>query len=146
MPRIVAVCQSAKCGTVKTPVDEGFLVEDHGLRGDAHAGTGRQVSLLCTESVRTMEGRGVDLPPGVFAENLLVEGMRAADVAVGQIFALPSGARLEVTQIGKPCHQGCEIRRIVGDCVMPREGFFVRVLTGGAVRAGDALERETGGG
>jgi MOSC domain-containing protein YiiM len=139
MPVIAAVCRSERTGTVKEPVKAGRLVADFGLEGDAHAGTERQVSLLCRDSVRKLEGRGVDLPPGVFAENLLVDGLRIEQVQVGQAYALPSGALLEVTRIGKTCHSACAIRTLVGDCVMPREGFFARVAKAGEVRPGDSL-------
>jgi MOSC domain-containing protein YiiM len=141
MSVIAAVCRSVAVGTVKAPIAAGTLVQDFGLEGDAHAGTERQVSLLCRDSVRKMEGKGADLPPGVFAENLLVEGLRIEDVRVGQEYRLPSGAALEVTRIGKTCHSGCAIKRLVGDCIMPREGFFARVTKGGEVRPGDELTR-----
>jgi MOSC domain-containing protein YiiM len=132
-------------GETKRPVPEGRLVAEHGLEGDAHAGTGRQVSVLCRESVEKIRRRGLDVHPGDFAENLLVGGLGPADFPLGAQFRVGDGALLEVMQIGKECHKDCAIRRQIGDCVMPREGIFARVLQGGAVRPGDAVEVERPG-
>jgi len=140
---VLAVCRSTQVGEVKQPVPEGRLVADHGLEGDAHAGTGRQVSLLCQASADKLRGRGLDIGPGDFAENLLIEGVEAADFPLGARVRVGESALLEVVQIGKKCHQDCAIRQKTGDCVMPREGIFARVLAGGAVRPGDAVEVET---
>jgi len=140
---VIEVCVSARKGERKTPVGQGRLVAGHGLEGDAHAGTGRQVSLLCEVSARKVRERGLDVGPGDFAENLLVDGLGPDDFAVGSRVRIAGGgadALLEVTQIGKECHADCAIREQTGDCVMPREGIFARVVRGGAVRAGDALE------
>ena len=139
--RIVAVCLSPKKGTSKSPVPCGHLRADFGLEGDAHAGTpGRQVSLLCLVSIDKMRAKGIELAPGDFAENLTVEGCAAGDFAPGIRIALQQGPLLEVTQIGKQCHSGCAIRKLVGDCVMPREGVFARVVKGGDVSPGDSFE------
>jgi MOSC domain-containing protein YiiM len=140
--KVLAVCLSERVGEVKRPVPEGRLVVEHGLEGDAHAGTGRQVSLLCRESADKVRGQGLDVQPGDFAENLLVEGLGPADFALGTRVRVGGSALLEVMQIGKECHQDCAIRRQIGTCVMPREGVFARVLAAGAVRAGDAVEVE----
>ena len=137
---VLAVCRSERVGEVKKPIPEGRLVVEHGLEGDAHAGTGRQVSLLCQQSADKIRRRGLEVHPGDFAENLLVEGLGPADFALGTRIRVGESALLEVMQIGKECHQDCAIRRQVGDCVMPREGVFARVLAGGAVRPGDAVE------
>lgn len=138
---VVAVCVSIEKGTTKTPVAKGRLIEDCGIEGDAHAGAGnRQVSLLCESSIDKMRGRGVELTPGVFAENLTIRGVESGDLPLGAKLMLERGPVLEISQIGKACHHGCAIRQIVGDCVMPREGVFARVLTGGEVRAGDTIE------
>lgn len=138
--RIVAVCLSERKGTTKTPAPSGVLVEDFGLRGDAHAGAAlRQVSLLCERSIDTMRGKGVELKPGDFAENLTIAGIEIADLPLGARVSLERGAELEIAQIGKECHRGCAIREIVGDCVMPREGVFARVVKGGEVRPGDTF-------
>lgn len=136
---VVAVCLSGRKGEAKRPVASALLVADHGLEGDAHAGSGRQVSLLAEESVDRMRGRGVDLVPGIFAENLLTRGFPLGSLKVGTRLRVGESVILEITQIGKECHQGCAIREQVGDCVMPREGVFARVVEGGEVRAGDPM-------
>jgi MOSC domain-containing protein YiiM len=118
----------------------GVLREDHGLAGDAHAGTGRQVSLLAAESIEKMQGRGLSLGPGDFAENLTTSGLVLHTLLPGTRLRVGPDALLEVTQIGKTCHSDCEIRRLTGDCVMPKEGVFARVVAGGEVRAGDHVE------
>jgi len=139
--RIVAVCLSEKTGMVKTPVSAGTLVADFGLEGDAHAGTPkRQVSLLCMQSIAKMRGKGMDLAPGDFAENLTVEECGPDVLVLGATLQLQRGPVLEVTQIGKECHAGCAIREQIGDCVMPREGVFARVVIGGEVRPGDSFK------
>ena len=131
-------------GETKKPVPEARLVVEHGLEGDAHAGTGRQVSVLCLESVEKIRRRGLDVQPGDFAENLLVDALEAEDFALGTRIRVGDGALLEVMQIGKECHKDCAIRRQIGDCVMPREGIFARVLQGGVVKPGDGVEVEKG--
>ncbi len=141
MGRIEAVCISREKGTVKHSTDSGILVKDFGLEGDAHAGSERQVSLLSAEKVeafkQAMEGK-VDISPGVFGENLLVSGYDLALMSVGT--RLRSGeAILEITQIGKQCHTGCEISKIAGKCIMPREGVFAMVLKGGEIRPQDEI-------
>ena len=139
--RIAAVCLSERTGTTKTPVPVGTLVEDFGFEGDAHAGTPkRQVSLLCMQSIDKMRGKGMDLSPGDFAENLTLEACNFSALALGATLRVQRGAVLEITQIGKECHAGCAIREQIGDCVMPREGVFARVLVGGEVRPGDSFE------
>lgn len=137
---LVAVCLSERAGTRKTPVPVGVLREEHGLVGDAHAGTGRQVSLLAAESIQKMQGRGLSLGPGDFAENLTTSGFVLHTLRPGARIRVGPEAVLEVTQIGKACHADCEIRRLTGDCVMPKEGVFARVVVGGEVRAGDHVE------
>ena len=139
MASVVAVCISKRKGTQKHEVPEIQLKIDHGIVGDAHAGSWhRQVSLLAQESVEKMKTAFPDIPVGAFAENILTEGLT--------LFTLPVGTRLrvgevllEVTQIGKECHAHCAIRRQVGDCVMPREGIFAIVLEEGIIRSGDII-------
>lgn len=140
--RITAACISRQKGEQKRPIEGARLAEDHGIEGDAHAGTGRQVSLLCRASVEKLDAEDLEIGPGDFAENLLVDGLKAEDFQVGTRFTIggPDAALLEVTQIGKKCHEDCVIRRLTGDCVMPREGIFARVLRGGEVKAGDVVE------
>ena len=139
--KILAVCISEKKGEQKHPVDEVQLLPHVGIPGDAHAGDWhRMVSLLSAESVRKLQEKiSFPLLPGAFAENVLLEGI--------EVYRLPVGTRLrvgsalcEVTQIGKECHADCAIRRQTGDCVMPREGIFVRVLEEGTAKAGDSVE------
>ena len=141
MAEILAVCISEKKGTVKHPVDEIQMLPEHGIIGDAHAGKWhRQVSLLAQESVDKMQEKlTLRLKPGDFAENILTRGIVLTGLPIGTRLKIGSAVG-EVTQIGKECHADCEIRRITGDCVMPREGIFVRILEEGSARAGDTVE------
>jgi len=143
MGKIVAVCSSEQKGMRKKNIQQGVLLENFGLEGDAHGGPWhRQVSLLALESIEKMRAKGLDVNPGDFAENLTIQELGV------DLFALPLGTRLiigdqavgEVTQIGKECHQRCAIYHQAGDCVMPREGIFIRVLEGGPVKVGDRVE------
>jgi MOSC domain-containing protein YiiM len=138
---IVAVSVSDKKGVVKHNVPRARLQVDHGLEGDAHAEGGhRQVSLLSLASIDKMVARGAKVAPGDFAENLTVEGLEVMHLPVGTRLKVGKEVELEITQIGKACHQGCAIRELVGDCVMPREGVFARVINGGVVAPGDTVE------
>jgi MOSC domain-containing protein YiiM len=140
MAKVLAVCISEKKGERKKPVAAVTLREAHGIVGDAHAGDWhRQVSLLAQESIDKMRRLGLDVNAGDFAENITTSGI--------DLVALPVGSRLkigetllEVTQIGKECHTRCAIFYQAGDCVMPKEGIFVRVLAGGTVQPGDGIE------
>lgn len=137
---IVAVNVSRETGTRKVTVPTAVLRPGHGIEGDAHAGAWhRQVSLLSLSSIEKMRGKGLELTPGDFAENLTVAGLDVWALPVGTRLAVGDEVELQVTQIGKECHLGCDIRRQVGDCVMPREGIFARVVAGGVVRPGDAV-------
>jgi len=137
--RIVATCISHAKGERKTPVASVTLREEHGIVDDGHAGPGhRQVSLLARESIAKMQRLGLDVDAGDFAENLTTEGLDLPSLPLGT--RLKSGeVLLEVTQIGKECHTRCAIYHQAGDCVMPREGIFARVLKGGVLRPGDGL-------
>ena len=139
MGTIHAICISEEKGTAKREIPQAELVEDWGLRGDAHAGRWhRQVSLLGLEQIEAFRARGADVAFGAFGENLVVEGFDLKTLPVGT--RLRAGdVLLEVTQIGKQCHSRCEIYKTMGDCIMPREGIFARVLRGGSLRAGDAI-------
>lgn len=140
MATIHSVCVSQRKGEKKRPVEAVVLREDHGIEGDAHAGSGRQVSLLSLEGVERMRRKLATIVPGDFAENLTVEGLEALSLAPGDRVRVGEAVLLEVTQIGKECHgHGCAIMRAVGTCVMPKEGIFARVLTGGTVRPGDSV-------
>ena len=137
---IRAVCISEKKGEQKHPVDEIRLVPDWGIPGDAHAGNWhRQVSLLGAESVaKVQQYISFQLLPGAFAENILTEGICLYTLPVGTKLQIGT-AICEVTQIGKECHSHCAIRKAAGDCVMPREGIFVKVLEEGCAKAGDTV-------
>jgi molybdopterin adenylyltransferase len=137
--RVVAISTSEKKGTPKTNVPSARLVAEWGIEGDAHAGRWhRQVSLLALESIEKMRQRGVAVRPGAFAENITTEGIDLLERQVGDHLAIGS-AVLEITQIGKECHARCAIFYRAGDCVMPREGIFARVIRGGEIRVGDAV-------
>jgi MOSC domain-containing protein YiiM len=141
MGRIVAVNRADKKGCRKDTIGRGVLVENHGLEGDGHAGDGiRQVSLLATESIEKIRTRGLDVGFGDFAENLTTEGIDLPSLPVGTRLRVGDAVLLEVTQIGKVCHDRCHIFYAVGDCVMPREGVFARVVRGGEVASGDTIE------
>jgi len=140
MGKIVAVCKSENKGERKTNVGSARMVENFGVEGDAHGGNWhRQVSLLAMESINKMVEKGLKVGPGDFAENLTTQGIDLVNLPVGT--KLKAGeALLEVTQIGKKCHAKCAIYEQAGDCVMPREGIFTKVLRGGMVSAGNDIE------
>ena len=136
---VKAVCISAQKGVVKLAVPGARLQQAHGLEGDAHAGPGhRQVSLLAAESIARVRAVLPDLADGAFAENVVTAGFALGEARVGDRIRL-GNALLEVTQIGKECHNDCAIKRATGDCIMPREGVFCRVLEGGTVAPGDPV-------
>lgn len=137
---IVSIATSRKKGTPKEPVAEAVLIPEHGLRGDAHAGTWhRQVSFLAHEGIRAAKEAGLDVDFGDFAENIATEGIDWPRVPVGTRVKLGAEALLEITQIGKECHTRCAIYHLAGDCIMPKQGVFARVLVGGTIRVGDAM-------
>lgn len=141
MGKIVAVCTSPKKGMRKKNVEEATLVVEHGLEGDAHVGDWhRQVSLLALESIDKMRQMGLKVGPGDFAENLTTEGIDLVSLPVGTKLKIGQQGLGEVTQIGKECHTRCAIYYQAGDCVMPKEGIFIRVLQGGPVKVGDSIE------
>ncbi len=138
--RVIAVCTSEKKGTRKQNVERAELRPDWGIVGDAHAADWhRQVSLLAWESIEKMRALGLNVKAGSFAENITTEGLSLVDLPVGTRLRLGE-ALVEVTQIGKVCHDRCAIYYQAGDCVMPREGIFVRVHEGGSVATGDAVQ------
>ena len=139
MGKVMAVCISEKKGTQKRNVHEALLIEDFGLEKDAHAGKWhRQVSLLSYEKIQEFKEKGAPVEDGAFGENLIVSGIDFKKLPVGTRFQC-GDVVLEMTQIGKECHSGCEIYKIMGDCIMPREGVFAKVLRGGRIREGDEL-------
>ncbi len=138
--RVVAVCISQNKGERKTPVDSIELRKNHGIVGDAHAGEWhRQVSLLASESIAKMQALGLEVSAGDFAENITTIGINLVALPVGTLLAI-GDTLLEVTQIGKECHTRCAIFYQAGDCVMPKEGIFAKVLQGGVISAGSRIE------
>ena len=139
MGKVIAVCTSPAKGTQKTNVGTANFIADWGIENDAHAGHWhRQVSLLSFEKIEAFRARGAQVADGAFGENLVVAGI--------DFRALPLGARfgcndvvLELTQIGKECHSGCAIYKAMGECIMPKEGVFTKVLHGGTISVGDEL-------
>ena len=143
MGKIRALCISEKRGTQKHALDRVFFVTEHGMDGDAHAGDWhRQVSLLGLGEIDDFRARGADVDFGAFGENLVAEGFRFKELPIGTRLRV-GDVFLEITQIGKECHSHCQIFHQVGDCIMPREGVFARVLHGGWVTVGDELELTT---
>jgi MOSC domain-containing protein YiiM len=138
--QVLAVCTSKKKGVRKRDVGQAELRPEWGIVGDAHAGPWhRQVSLLAWESIEKMRAVGLNVKAGSFAENITTTGLSLVDLPVGTQLRLGE-ALVRVTQIGKECHDRCAIYYQAGDCVMPREGIFVEVLSGGQVQAGDAIQ------
>jgi MOSC domain-containing protein YiiM len=138
--KVIAVCTSEKKGVRKRNIERAELRPGWGIVGDAHAANWhRQVSMLAWESVEKMRALGLNVSAGSFAENITTEGLSLVDLPVGTYLRLGE-ALVEVTQIGKECHDRCAIYYQAGDCVMPREGIFVQVHEGGTVAAGDAIE------
>lgn len=139
MGKIIAICISDKKGIQKTETDHAELKENYGIMGDAHAGNWhRQVSLLSLEQIEEFRQKGADIAFGAFGENLVVEGFQLSEMPVGTCFQIGE-AMLKLTQIGKECHSHCEIYKVMGDCIMPREGVFAEVLKGGVIRPGDEI-------
>jgi len=137
---ILAVSISKTKGVKKENIPEGIFVENHGLKDDAHAGDWhRQVSLLAMESIEKIIAKGLDVAPGDFAENLTTIGIDLPSLPVGTKMKVGDEVLMEVTQIGKKCHSGCAIFEQIGDCVMPREGIFTKILKGGKIKKGDPI-------
>ncbi|MGL5749154.1 MAG: MOSC domain-containing protein [Paraclostridium sp.] len=140
MAKVVSINISEKKGVIKTPIDKAVLRIDHGIVGDAHASNWhRQISLLAVESINKMKEKGFDeLKFGDFAENITTEGIDVYKLPIGQRIKIGE-CEVEVTQIGKKCHGGCEIKKKTGDCVMPREGIFVKVISEGTIHTSDEV-------
>lgn len=138
--KIIAICTSEKKGTQKKEIDSANIVENYGIQGDAHGGSGhRQVSLLGKESIDKMRNRGIDISHGAFGENIVTEGIDLLSLPLGAKLKLGRDVFGEVTQIGKECHNPCAIYHTVGDCIMPREGIFIKILRGGSLNKGDDI-------
>ena len=140
MGEVMAVCISEKKGTQKKNVHEALFIEDFGLEKDAHAGKWhRQVSLLSYDKIQAFREKGAEVEDGAFGENLVVEGIDFRTLPVGTRL-ICGDVVLEMTQIGKECHHGCQIFQKMGECIMPREGVFARVIRGGKIRVGDEMQ------
>lgn len=142
MAKVVAVSISEKKGMRKANVKKALAVENFGLEGDAHASSKwhRQVSLLAMESIEKMRRAGLNVGPGDFAENITTEGVELVSLPVGTKMKIGPDAIGEVSQIGKKCHARCAIYEQAGDCVMPKEGIFIKVIKGGWIKPGDEVE------
>jgi MOSC domain-containing protein YiiM len=140
MPTVIAVCTSSRKGTQKKPATSVTLVENFGIENDAHAGGHwhRQVSLLSHEKIEAFKARGALVSHGCFGENLVVDGIDFAALPVGTRLACGE-ALLEISQIGKECHSHCQIYHTMGECIMPTQGVFARVLRGGVIKPGDVM-------
>lgn len=141
MAIVEAICTSSKKGIVKRAVEQAIFAADFGIVDDAHAGKWhRQVSLLAGESIDMVKQKLPTLKDGAFAENIITRGLDLSLIAVGDSLKIGSEIVLEITQIGKKCHNdGCAIKKATGDCIMPREGLFAKVIKGGAAKAGDPI-------
>ena len=141
--KIISIATSKKKGTRKVTVEEAFIKKEHGLEGDAHAGTWhRQVSFLASEEIDKAREKGLEVTFGDFAENIATTGIDWKNIPVGTRVRLGQEALVEITQIGKECHNRCAIYYKAGDCIMPREGVFARVLEEGKIRCGDQISIE----
>ncbi len=137
---VCAVSVANRKGVKKSNIESGTLIKDFGLEGDAHAGKWhRQVSLLAEESIEQMRKKGVDVAAGDFAENITTRGIDLWLLPVGSVLQIGNEVLLKITQIGKKCHQGCAIFQQVGDCIMPRQGIFAKVIAGGKIAPGDKI-------
>lgn len=142
MGKVMAVCVSPQKGTQKTDVQEAEFIEEFGIKGDAHAGKWhRQVSLLSYDKIEDFRARGANVENGAFGENLVVEGIDFRNLPVGTRLHC-NDVILEITQIGKECHSGCRIFQEMGECIMPKEGVFSRVIHGGVISTGDEMRVE----
>jgi MOSC domain-containing protein YiiM len=144
--RVFSLNRSNKKGIPKTAVKESKLIENFGIENDAHAGPGiRQVSLLAIESIRKqtmcpkVKEKNISLGPGDFAENITTEGLDLAHWRIGDRFRIGSEAIIEISKIGKECHRYCAIYEKIGDCIMPREGIFAKVIKGATIRVNDPV-------
>jgi len=145
LPKVISLNVSDRKGIRKKPVDEVVLKPEFGIEGDAHASSEwhRQVSLLALESIKKMQEMGLDVKPGDFAENITTEGLDLPSLPIGTKMSIGDDVIGEVSQIGKVCHTRCAIYYQAGDCVMPKEGIFIKVLSGGKVKKGDKITIQT---
>ena len=140
--KIVSIAISKKKGTIKKCIETAELIENHGIKEDAHAGDWhRQLSFLASESIENASSEDFKLNFGDFAENIATTGIDWKNQPIGQVFKLGEKALVEITQIGKECHKKCAIFYRTGDCIMPKEGVFAKILKGGTIKVGDKIER-----
>jgi MOSC domain-containing protein YiiM len=139
--KVVSINISDKKSVRKKPIKEAVIKTNFGIEGDAHSSSKwhRQVSLLALESIKKMQAMGLKVSPGDFAENITTEGIDLLKLSVGTKMIIGNNIEVEVSQIGKKCHTRCEIYNQTGDCIMPKEGIFVKVLKGGKIREGDEI-------
>lgn len=143
--KVASVCIGSERGTKKKEVNSARLISDWGIEGDAHAGRWpRQVSLLSIEEINKMKKVIPELRPGDFAENIATQGIDLDQIKIGDKIIIREGNVLEVSQIGKECHSGCEIQKLTGECIMPKKGVFVKVLKGGIVKKDDYIRVQMG--
>lgn len=141
MGNIESICISKKKGTIKKEIAKAKLIENWGIEGDAHAGKWhRQVSLLAGESIDKMKSKIPSLKNGAFAENIIVRDLQTSQIKVGNHLKINDDIVLKITQIGKECHTACAIRTLTGDCIMPKEGLFAEVVSGGEIKIGSTIE------
>ncbi len=141
--KILSICVSPEKGTKKNEVQSALFIADSGIKGDAHAGQWhRQISLLTNEDIDKVRKIIPDLMPGAFAENLATVGIDLNQVKIGDKILIRDKIVLQVTQLGKKCHSGCEIQKLTGDCIMPKKGIFARVLKGGFIKKNDPIKIE----
>ncbi|MBW1972471.1 MAG: MOSC domain-containing protein [Deltaproteobacteria bacterium] len=142
-PKIISINISKEKGTKKEPIDKAYVLKDKGLMNDVHAGNWhRQVSFLALESIEKMRAKGLNASYGDFAENITTLGIDLISLPVGTKLKLGNEVEVVITQIGKKCHLGCEIFKLTGDCVMPKEGIFAKVLKGGTISIADEIRIE----
>ncbi len=139
--KILSICVSSEKGTKKKEVPSALFIADSGIKGDAHAGKWhRQVSLLSNEDIDKVREIIPNLKPGAFAENLATVGIDLNHVKIGDKVLIRDEVILQITQLGKKCHSGCEIQKLTGDCIMPKKGIFARVLKGGFIEKNDRIK------
>ena len=140
--KIASIAISRKKGTTKKSIETAELIENHGIKDDAHAGDWhRQLSFLASESIENASSAAFKLNFGDFAENIATTGIDWKNQPIGQVFKLGEKALVEITQIGKECHKKCAIYYRTGDCIMPKEGVFAKILKGGTIKVGDNIAR-----
>jgi len=142
-PRVISINSSAKKGVKKSPVSEAVLVAGHGMEGDGHAGGARQISLLAQESIDRAIASGVELVPGDFGENITTRDIDLCSLGIGSRLLAGEGVLLQISHIGKTCETPCSIGQRLGECIMPREGVFAKVVRGGRIAVGDTIEPTT---